>query len=105
MLPKAETFHFRARVAERGVAVRVPIQVQVEQFLQVGTNNLVSIHKDNLLEGEGEEDVEEKDFVAPNDALLFSLWVELIVIKGISICEQIKLMEPFLVHVLTQRGQ
>ncbi len=38
--------------------------------------SLVSVDKDDLLEAEGEEDVQEEDLVSPDGALLLRLLVE-----------------------------
>jgi len=35
---------------------------------------LVGINKDDFIETHGEQDVEKKNLVCPDDALLFSLW-------------------------------
>lgn len=42
LFPKSESFHFLPRVAERCVSVRSIIQVQVVQFFDIGTHNLLA---------------------------------------------------------------
>ncbi len=49
------------------------MKVQIDELLQVGTNDLVSVDEYNLLEVHGEKDVQEENLVAPNDPLLFAL--------------------------------
>ena len=58
------------------VAVRRPAQVEVPQLGQVGADNLVRIHEDNLLQAEREENVEEKDFVTPDGSLALRLLIQ-----------------------------
>jgi len=49
------------------------MEVQVDELLQVGTNDLISVDENDLLEVHGEKDVQEENLVAPNDPLLFAL--------------------------------
>mmetsp|Transcript_5219 Transcript_5219/g.8953 ORF Transcript_5219/g.8953 Transcript_5219/m.8953 type:complete len:304 (-) Transcript_5219:239-1150(-) len=63
-------------VAEGGVPVRLPPQVQLPQLPQVRPHHLVRVHVDHLLDAEGEQHVQEEDLVAPDDALLLGLLAE-----------------------------
>ena len=49
------------------------MEVQVNELLQVGTYDLISVDKDDLLEVHGEKNVQEENLVTPNDPLLFAL--------------------------------
>ena len=49
------------------------MEIQIDELLQVGTNDLVSVDEYNLLEIHGEKNVQEENLVAPDDPLLFAL--------------------------------
>ena len=49
------------------------MEVQIDEFLQVGANDLVSVDEDDLLEVHGEKNVQEENLVSPNHPLLFTL--------------------------------
>lgn len=71
--PEPEALHVLVVVAHGSVAIRCPLQVEVDQLLQVCAHDLVRVDKDDLVEVHGEQDVEEEDFVCPDDPLLFAL--------------------------------
>ena len=50
-----------------------PLQIEVDELLEVCTHNLVSVDKDDLVEVHGEEDIEEENLVWPDDLSLFTL--------------------------------
>lgn len=52
------------------------MQIQVNQFLQISPDDLVSVYKDDFLKIHWEQDIEEQDLVGPNDALLLFLSAE-----------------------------
>jgi len=72
-LPEPEALHVLVIVAHGGVAIRCPLQVEVDQLLQVRTHDLVRVDEDDLVEVHGEQDVEEENFVRPDDPLLLAL--------------------------------
>ena len=72
-LPESKSLHRLIIITHRGITVRSAVKVQIDELLQVGTNDLVSVDKYNLLEVHGEKDVQEENLVAPNDPLLFAL--------------------------------
>jgi len=76
LLPESEALHLFLGVAERRVAVRSAFEIDVSEFGEVGLDNLIGVDENDFLYVEGEEDVEEKDLVAPNDTLLFGLVME-----------------------------
>ena len=43
------------------------------EMSKVSPHDLISIRKDDLAQGQGEEDVQEQDLVGPNDPLLLCL--------------------------------
>lgn len=49
------------------------MEIEVNKLFQIRTDNLVCVDENDLLEIHRKEDVEEKDFVCPNDALLLLL--------------------------------
>ena len=49
------------------------MQIEVDEFLEVGADDLISVDKDDLLEVHREEDIQEQDLVGPDDTLLFLL--------------------------------
>lgn len=72
-LPEPEAFHVLVVVAHRGVTVRRSVKVDVDQLHEVCAHDLVCVDKDDLFEVHGEQHVEEKNLVPPNDALFFLL--------------------------------
>ena len=76
LLPETETFHFSAGIAHRGEAVGRVFEVVGDQIVHVCADDLVCVNEDDFVQGEGEEDVEEEDFVAPDFALFFVLGAE-----------------------------
>ena len=69
-IPESEAVHFFAIVAEWSVAVRIPFQVQFDEFFQVGADDLIRIHENDFIDGKREQDVQEQYFVAPHCSLL-----------------------------------
>ena len=76
LLPEAESLHFGVGVTEGGVTIGRPSEVKIPQFRQISPNNLVSVHKDDFLQVEGEEDVKEEDLVTPDCPLSLLLLVQ-----------------------------
>ena len=72
-LPESETLHVFVIVAHGGIAIRRPLQIEVDQLLEVRTHDLVRVDKDDLVKVHREENVEEEDLVCPDDPLLFAL--------------------------------
>lgn len=72
-LPESEPFHLCVIVTHWGVAVRGALKVYVHEFFQVCTNNLVCVNEDDFLEVHWEEDIQEENFVGPDNTLFFSL--------------------------------
>lgn len=73
LFPETETFHFGAGIAHGCEAVGGALEVQGDEIVHVGADDLVGVNEDDFVEGGGEEDVEEEDFVAPDFALFFGL--------------------------------
>jgi hypothetical protein len=71
--PKSETFHFDIIVAHGCISVRRAVEVKVDEFLQVCSNDLVGIDKNDLLQIHREENIEEQNFISPDDALFLLL--------------------------------
>ena len=76
LLPEAEAFHFGAGVAHGREAVGRALEVVGDEVVHVCADDLVCVDEDDFVQGEGEEDVEEEDLVAPDFALLFFLGAE-----------------------------
>ena len=76
LLPKAEALHVAIGVAKGGVAVGSSLQVHGPQFLQVAADDLISVTENYFLQVEWEENVQEEDFIGPDDALFFCLLVQ-----------------------------
>ena len=49
------------------------MQIQFHKFLEVCSDDLIRIDKDDLLEIHGEENIEEENLVCPDDTLFFFL--------------------------------
>lgn len=49
------------------------LEVHVPELCKVGTYDLVGVHKNDFAEGQRKQDVQEQDFVGPDDALLLRL--------------------------------
>mmetsp|Transcript_33615 Transcript_33615/g.100093 ORF Transcript_33615/g.100093 Transcript_33615/m.100093 type:complete len:326 (-) Transcript_33615:4501-5478(-) len=75
-LPEAELVHLVIAVTQWSVSVRRAANVHVVQLRQVGTHDLVAVDKDDALDVQREEYVEEEDLVRPDDALLLRLLVQ-----------------------------
>lgn len=75
-LPEPEPFHVGIIVAHRRVSVWRAMQVQIDEFLEIGANDLISVDENNLFQVHGEENVEEENFVRPDDSLLLLLSAE-----------------------------
>lgn len=71
--PELEAQRLLAARAEGRVAVRLALQVHVPQLLQIRPHHLVSIHVDYFLHTEGEQDIQEEDFISPDNPLLLRL--------------------------------
>lgn len=71
--PEAESLHLIVVISHRRVAVWRSMKVQIDQFLQVCSYDLISIDENHLFEVHWEEDVKEEDFIGPYDALLLLL--------------------------------
>jgi hypothetical protein len=71
--PKPEPLHFFIVIPHRGIPVRCTMEVEVNQLLQVSSDDLVGIDKDDFVEVHGKQDVEKEDLICPDNALLFSL--------------------------------
>ena len=65
LLPESEAIHLLAAVAERGVGVGRAVEVELHELFQVSPDNLVCIDKDDAVQAEREEDIEEQDLVRP----------------------------------------
>ena len=76
LLPEPESLHVSVGVTEGGVAVGRSTKVKIPQFCQISPHNLVGVHKDDLLQVEGEENVKEEDLVTPDGPLPLLLLVE-----------------------------
>src|SRR6267154_3165530 len=74
--PESETLHLILVVTHRCIAIWCTMQVEVDQFLQIRTDNLVRVDKDDFIQVHGKQNVEEKNFVCPNNSLLFLLGSE-----------------------------
>lgn len=72
-LPEAEALHLHIVVAHRSICVWSAVYIEVDQFLEVGPDDLISVDEDNLLQIHGEENIQEQDLVSPNDTLFFLL--------------------------------
>ena len=72
-LPESEALHLNIVITHRGVPVRCTLQVEINQFFQIRSNNLIGIDENDLLEVHREQNVKEQDFVRPDDTLLFFL--------------------------------
>lgn len=73
LLPEPESLNLRPRITHRSEPIGSPLKIKIYKLLQVRSNNLVGVHKDDFLEVEREKDVEEEDFVSPDLTLLFLL--------------------------------
>src|ERR1700722_8123339 len=71
--PESETFHFDIVITHRSISIRCALEIKVDEFFQIRTDDLISINKNDLLEIHGEENIEEKDLVCPDDTLLLFL--------------------------------
>jgi hypothetical protein len=49
------------------------MKIQIYEFLQVRSNNLIGVYENDFLETHREQDIKEQDLVSPNDALLLLL--------------------------------
>jgi hypothetical protein len=72
-LPEPEAFHVRVVVAHRCIAIGSSVEVDLVELLHIGTYDLVRINEDHLLEVHWEENIEEEDFVRPDDTLFLFL--------------------------------
>merc|ERR1712062_638647 len=76
LLPEAETFSVRVGVSHWNKAVDLPLQVQVPQLLNVSPDHLVGINEDDLGHIQGEEHVQKKHLVGPNEPLFLALGIQ-----------------------------
>ena len=76
LFPESEALHLGVGVTEGGVTVGRSSKVKVPQFRQISPYNLVGVHKDDLLEVEREENVQEEDLVTPDCPLSLLLLVQ-----------------------------
>jgi hypothetical protein len=60
-------------VTERRVRIGLALQIQRPELLEVGSQHLIGIDVDDLLNVKREQHVQEENLVAPNDALLLGL--------------------------------
>lgn len=71
------------------------MKVQIDQLLQVRAHDLVRVNEDDLFQIHREKDVEEQDFVTPDDSLLLFLCAQprrpfvryKLVLKLVRLCE------------------
>jgi hypothetical protein len=54
-------------------SARIHLKIHVPEVGKVRTDNLIGVCEYYSLEGQREQNVQEKDFVCPDDALLFRL--------------------------------
>lgn len=72
-LPEPEAFGIKVVIAHGGISVWCAMEIQIHELLQVRPNDLIGVDEENFLEVHGEKDVEEQDFVRPDDALFLRL--------------------------------
>ena len=75
-LPEPETLHFGPGVAHGCETVGRAAEIVLHELVHVGPHDLVSVDENDFVEVKGEEDVEEKNFVGPDNALFFFLCSE-----------------------------
>ena len=72
-LPEAETFHLNVIIPHRRVAIWCAMQVEINQLLQVRTDDLICVNENDFLQVHGEQHVEEQDLVRPYNPLFLLL--------------------------------
>jgi hypothetical protein len=72
-LPESETLHVVVVISHRCVSVGRPLQVEINEFLEVRPHDLICIDEDDLLQVHWKEYVQVKNLVRPDNALLLCL--------------------------------
>merc|ERR1719483_722215 len=76
LFPKSESFHIFVRITERSVPIRGSFQIHVSQFRQIRSDNLIRIYENDFFHIQGKHNIQEKNFVTPNNSLFISLLVQ-----------------------------
>ena len=76
LFPEAESFHFGARVAHWCETIRGTLEIVVDEFHHVCSDDLVRIDEDHLVKRKWKEDVQKQDLVTPDLALFLGLGTE-----------------------------
>ena len=73
LIPEGISSSLFARTTHGSVTVWSPLEIEVNEFFHVSADDLVGVDVDDLLHIEREKNIEEKNFVAPNNSLFFAL--------------------------------
>mmetsp|Transcript_14295 Transcript_14295/g.38881 ORF Transcript_14295/g.38881 Transcript_14295/m.38881 type:complete len:354 (-) Transcript_14295:2383-3444(-) len=76
LFPKPEPLDVGVRVTHRHKTVHIPFQISVPQLSDICAHHLIGVNKDDLGHVHGEENVQEKNLVRPNESLFLALRIQ-----------------------------